>query len=121
MLWWLCHTIAVFWSVNWSIYAKKLSSSKKHRYILVSFVLLSITLPIVPVLLVLFVRSEQAGSIYNTTLKSGFTLSGFPPILCTGVDLHVNFWAAIFPTSLILAIGTNLLILILRTVIKVED
>ena len=114
LLWWLWHTTAVFQSLH----AKKINHFKKHTYLHVTFVLLSLTLPVVPVLVVQFVRSKNTvGSIY----KSGFTLSRFPPILCTGVDLHVNFWAALFPTSIILAAGVTLLVLNLRVVIKVNN
>ena len=84
------------------------------------FVLLSLTLPVVPVLIVQFVRSKNTVGFMYGTVKSGFTLSRFPPILCTGFDLHVNFWAALFPTSIILATGITLLVLILRAVIKVK-
>lgn len=111
LLWFLWHTIAVFLSVTWPQHAKKLIKSKKHRYLHITFVLASLILPTAPVLIVMFASSEP--------VKLGFTLPQSPLILCTGIDLHSNFWGVLFPMSILLAIGTSLLVLVLRVVLKV--
>ena len=112
LLWWLWHTIAVFWTVTWPFHARKFNSSKKNRYLHIAFILASLTLPAVPVLIVIFVSSKPGH-------KGGFTITRSPPILCAGHDIHVNYWAVVFPMCLILAIGVTLLVFILRIVIKV--
>lgn len=110
--WWLWHTIAVFWAVVRPFQMKKTDTRRKNRYIHVGLVLASLVLPVLPILIVVF-----AGREYR--YKTSFTLTRSPPILCSGIDLHTNFWGVIFPISLMLGLGTSLLVLILRTVIKV--
>ena len=112
LFWWLWHTIAVFWAVVKPFQAKKTSTQRKNRYIHVCLVLASLILPVLPILIVVL-----AGKEYR--YRTSFTLTRSPPILCSGIDLHTNFWGVIFPTSLMLGFGASLLILILRTVIKV--
>ena len=53
-------------------------------------------------------------------LKGGFTITISPgPILCAGANVDNTYWAIICPTSIMLGIGTSILICTLRTVIKV--
>ena len=92
-------------------HAKKFIKSKKHRYLHVVFVLASVTLPIAPTVIVSFASSKS--------YRKGFTLSQSPAIICTGLDLDTNFWAVLFPMSIVLATGSNLLVFILRIVVKV--
>lgn len=91
---------------------KKTNTPRKNRYIHVGLVLASLILPVLPILIIVF-----AGKEYRYEMS--FTLTRSPPILCSGIDLHTNFWGVIFPTSIMLGLGTSLLVLILRTVIKV--
>ena len=112
MLWWVLHTIAMFWSVAWPLHAREFSKSK---IIFLHFVLVfvSIILSAVPVVIVVFVSSTPGG-------RGGFIITHAPPILCTGFDVHTNQWAFVFPTSLMLASGITFLVFILRIVIKVH-
>lgn len=112
LFWWLWHTIAVFWTVVRPFQKERTSTQRKHGYIHAGLVLATLILPVLPILIVVFASKEYR-------YQSSFTLTRSPPILCSGIDLHTNFWGVIFPTSLILGLGTNLLVLILRTVIKV--
>ena len=114
LLWWLWHTIAVFWAVTWPFHARKFNSSRKNRYLHFTFVLASLILPVVPVLIVIFASR-------NNYLKApSFTITRVPTFVCTGTNIHTNFWAVLFPMSLLLAIGATLLVFILRIVIKVN-
>ena len=45
-------------------------------------------------------------------LKGGFVIADFPPFACTGRDKDVTFYVHIFPTAIILGVGTSLLVLI---------
>ena len=112
LFWWLWHTIVVFLAVVRPFQMKKTGTPRKNRYIHVGLVLASLILPILPIVIVVFAGKEYR---YETS----FTLTRSPPILCSGIDLHTNFWGVIFPTNLMLGLGTSLLVLILRTVIKV--
>ena len=109
LLWWLWHTIAVFRAAVWPLHA--INTSKKNGYRHLVFGLAGLILPVVPILIVVF-GSRPTG---------GFTITRAPPILCAGFDLHINFWAFIFPMSLLLATGVTLLVFILRIVIKVAN
>lgn len=109
LLWWLWHTIAVFWAIIRPFHVKRLNSWKMNRYLHLALFLVALILPVAPVLIIMFAASQ----------KGGFTMTRTPPILCAGYDLHTNFWAFIFPTSLVLAVGVTLMVFILRIVIKV--
>lgn len=113
LFWWLWHTIAVFWAIARPPFQmKNTSTQRKNRYIHVGLILAGLILPVLPILIVVF-----AGKEYRYGMS--FTLTRSPPILCSGIELHTNFWGVIFPTSLMLGLGISLLVLILRTVIKV--
>ena len=116
LLWWLWHTVAVFWAVAWPFHAKKLNISRNTKYLHIIFALASLLLPVAPVLIILFVQTTSG----DLDIQRGFTITRSPPFACTGHDIHVNFWAYIFPISLVLAIGVTLLVFILRIVIKVN-
>ena len=116
LLWWLWHTVAVFWAVAWPFHARKFNTSRNTKYLHIVFALASLLLPVAPVLVILFVQTTSGSLI----IEGGFTITRSPPFACTGHDIHVNFWAYIFPISLVLAIGVTLLVFILRIVIKVR-
>ena len=113
LLWWLWHTLAVFWAVAWPFHAKKFNISRNTKYIHIGFVLASLLLPVAPVLIILFISTRP------TLQLAGYTVTRSPPIVCAGHDITVNFWAFIFPISLLLAIGVTMLVLIMRIVIRV--
>ena len=113
LLWWLWHTVAVFWAVAWPFHAKKFNISRNTKYIHIGFVLVSLLLPVAPVLIILFISPTP------TLQLTGYTVTRSPPFVCAGHDITVNFWAFIFPISVVLAVGVTMLVLIMRTVIKV--
>ena len=45
-------------------------------------------------------------------LKGGFTIIRSPPVICFGRDVDTNFYSVIAPTTVILAIGTTMLLLL---------
>lgn len=106
LLWWVWHAVAVFWAVKWPLHSKRFITSRKLKYLHITLILAGLLLPALTVLIV--------------GLKGGFTITTSPPILCTGVDVHSNFWAMIFPMSIMLGVGTSILICTLRIVIKVK-
>lgn len=113
LLWWLWHTLAVFWAVTWPFHAKKFNISRNTKYLHIGFVVASLLLPVGPVLIILFVTRTP------TLEMAGYTVTRSPPFVCAGHDITVNFWAFIFPISVLLAIGVTMLVLIMRIVIRV--
>lgn len=113
LLWWLWHTLAVFWAVAWPFRAKKFNISRNTKYVHIGFVVASLLLPVAPVLIILFISSAP------TLQLAGYTVTRSPPFVCAGHDITVNFWAFIFPISLLLAVGVTMLVLIMRIVIRV--
>ena len=106
LFWWLWHTVAVFWAVKWPLHSKKFNTSSKLKYFHTTVILAGLIFPILPVLIV--------------GLKGGFTITISPgPILCTGANVDSTYWAIICPTSIMLGIGTSILIYTLCIVIKV--
>ena len=112
LLWWLWHIIAVFWAVAWPLNARKFNSSGNTKYTHIAFALASLLLPIGPVLVILFVSSTPERN-------GGFRVTRAPPFLCTGYDIHINFWGFIFPITIVLATGAMFLVFTMRIVIKV--
>ena len=106
LFWWLCHAAAVLWAVKWPFHSKRFNTSRKIKYLHITLILVGLVLPMLPVLVV--------------GLRGGFTITSSPPILCSGVDVHSNFWAVIFPMSIMLGIGTSMLICTLHAVFKVK-
>ena len=107
LLWWLWHTIAVLWGAVWPFHARKFNRSRNAKYLHIIFILVSLILPVIPVVIVI-------------SMRGGFTITRAPPILCAGYDLHTNFWGFLFPLNLLLAVGVTLMVFILRIVIKVN-
>ena len=42
--------------------------------------------------------------------KGGFTFARFPPIICVGTNIDANFYTVIFPTTILYAVGTTMLL-----------
>ena len=76
--------------------------------------LASLLLPVAPVLIIHFISPTP------TLQLAGYTVTRSPPFVCAGQDITVNFWAFIFPISLLLAVGVTMLVFIMRIVIRVR-
>ena len=113
MLLWLWHTATVYFATAWPLCARGFNKSKMQMgcYHFISCIVIA-ALSAVPVVIVMLVSSMPSG-------KGGFIITHAPPILCTGFDIHTNFWAFVFPTSLVLAAGVTFEVFTLRVVIKV--
>ena len=108
LLLWFFHVIAMFWGVQWPIHANAMLSSSLRRVVLhVIAVLLALFLPTIPVILLKY--------------SGGFTITRFPPILCAGLSMKVNFYAFMLPTSVVIACGLSLVILIFWRLLKVLE
>ena len=54
------------------------------------------------------------------SLKGGFTISRFPPVVCVGRDVDANFYTVVLPTTFICALGTTLLLVIFWNIRRVR-
>ena len=82
-----------------------LRASKKLKYMHIVAVILGIVLPMGPL-----VAFGKIGRV---------TMTRFPTILCTSSDKHVTFGLMVVPMSIIIAMGSTLLVFVFRTVVKV--
>ena len=105
LVWWLCHTIAVFQGTLFPFHANHLTITKKRYFHLLMFIA-GIVLPIVPVAVLI-------------VCGKGFTLTRHPTILCVSTHKHALFATMVVPTSIIIAAGSTMLVFILWTTIKV--
>ena len=67
---------------------------------------------------------EQGLPIYvplTLYAKGGFTFARFPPIICVGTNIDANFYTVIFPTTILYAVGTTMLLLIVWKVRRVSS
>ena len=96
-LWWLFHVSALFWKVMFPIHSKVLQTARRTKYIHVVMVALALLLPLIPA-----ITGEVVG---------GYTITRFPPILCTGSDADATFYSLVFPIIIIIGTGTNLLVI----------
>ena len=100
-IWWICHVAALFWKVKFPFHAKAFNSVK---FVHIMVVVVALLLPVTPVI--------------SAFVTGGFTMSSFPPLLCVTKNSNAVYFTLILPISLIAAIGTTLLILILATILK---
>ena len=98
-LWWILNVAALYWRVRFPFHSRYYDKSNRTRYVHISCVIIAIVLPLYAPL-ALF-------------LKGGFTITRFPPTGCFGGDVDTIFYSVIAPTTVILAIGTTMLLLLL--------
>ena len=98
-LWWIFNLCAIFWKVQFPFHSRYYDQTNKTRYVHITCVVTAIVLPIYAPLAI--------------SLKDGFVLTRFPPIVCLGRDVDVNFYTVVAPTTILFAIGTTTLLLIL--------
>ena len=56
---------------------------------------------------------------FTTGDPSGFGMTRFPPILCTGLQTDSTFYSLVLPINILMIIGIPLLIIIFWTIHKV--
>ena len=105
-LWWIFHIFAIFWRVQFPFHSRYFDNTKRTRYIHVACILVALVLPTIPSITV--------------SVKGGFIMSRFPPIICIGRESDANFYSFIFPITLMYAIGTTVLLAILWRIRRVS-
>ena len=97
--------IFLFWGVAFPFSYRSFKESGRVRYAHIISVILILVVPL-PLALV--------------HLKEGYTITATPPYGCFGMHRDYNFYAFIFPLSIVLAITTCLMALIFWIIFKVR-
>ena len=106
-VWSVMHLIFMFWSIEFPFSYRQLKISGRIRYAHVGSVVLAILIPL------------PAGLIH---LKDGYVDSLIPSLSigCVGLRFDYNYYTLILPLSVLVAIATCLLVLIIWTLFKVR-
>ena len=101
--WWLFHIFGVFWKFVFPLHAKKHASRERLLY---------------GVLVVCGVGLPLPGVI-ATLATEGYAIGRYPPLLCTSKDPDVFYYSVVFLTSVIIAAGLFMLVVLYWTLYKV--
>ena len=107
-VWWFCHEISLFWGIRFPFHAKSFETAHRTKYIHITMVIVGLVLPALPVIVT-----------FTTGDPSGFGLTRFPPILCTGMHRNATFYSLVLPINILMATGIPLLIIIFWIIHKV--
>ena len=120
LCWWICHVSILFWRIAFPIQARSLNQSKRTRYTVhATCVLVSLLVPLLPVLVTIGYDLVTNGEEGVGTV--GFTITRFPPLLCTSIASEPTFYSLVLPSIIILDVGLALLILLFWFVHKVRS
>ena len=108
IVWWFCHEVSLFWTIRFPIHAKRFETSRRVKYFHITMVVVGLVLPTLPVIVT-----------FTTGDPSGFGMTRFPPILCTGLQKDSTFYSLVLPINILMIIGIPLLIIIFWTIHKV--
>ena len=100
--------MALFWTIRFPIHAKTFVTSHRVKYVHITMVVVGLALPTLPVIVTL-----------TTGDPSGFGMTRFPPILCTGLQNDSTFYSLVLPINILMMVGIPLLIIIFWTIHKV--
>lgn len=120
-VWWLFHTASLFWKIQFPFHAR---ASQRIKCIHISCFIVGILIPLIPIIASVaksaakFDSSSGMGSFLDRGL--GFTVTRFPPVLCTGSDKDVVFYSVVMPIDIVLSVGCSMLIIMFWTIHKVS-
>ena len=114
LTWWICHVAVLFWKIKFPFRARSLDQSNRTKYIHIACILISLFLPLLPILVTIVNNLDEPrlGTV-------GFTMTRFPPLLCTSIDSNATFYALVLPVIFIMDTGLALLIIMLWSIHKV--
>ena len=95
---WIMHISSIFWKIYFPMNAISLKAIRRTKYIHGMCLIAALVLPLI--------------SPLASHLKGGFIIIDFPPFTCDGRDAAVTFYVHLFPITIILGVGTSLLVLI---------
>ena len=95
---WIVHISSIFWNIYFPMNTISLKSIRRTKYIHGICLIAALLLPLI--------------SPLASHLKGGFVIIEFPSFTCDGRDADVTFYVHILPITIILGVGTSLLVLI---------
>ena len=123
-VWWLLHTTFLFWKIQFPFHSRSFEVTHRIKYIHIVCIIVGFLFPLVPIVTSMadFAVDLKSSNSSQSFVDGGmgFTITRFPPILCTGSDRDAVFYSVVFPINLALAIGCTLLICTLWTIHKVS-
>ena len=122
-LWWLMLTAALFWKIWFPFNAKMREAKHQVKYIHAGCGLAGFLVPFIPIISLMASFVQQAKLDPSTDFVSGglgFSPVRFPPQPCNGNNKDVVFYTIILPSTLILAAGITLILLIFWLVHRVR-
>ncbi len=118
-IWWVTHMVVLFWTFRYPVLAQTARARRGLQVVHITSLVLGLLYPILPIITtILDDVLRQSGNI--AIGKLGFTFSAFPPNLCTGRNPHIVFYLVIFPSVLLMQLGTTCLVLLIWTIHKVS-
>ena len=105
-IWGGLHAGFLFWSIKYPFNYRMFKLAGRTRYAHIISVVLAVVVPL-PLAL--------------AHLKSGFIITANPSLVCVGRNRDYTYYTFILPISIIVAITSNLLVLIFWTVLKVRN
>ncbi len=101
--WWFLHVCCVFWKVMFPLHAR--ACQHRHTYIHITLVTIGLVLPV--------------SSIVAAFASGGYSVSGFPPLLCAFKNQNADYYSRWLVVNLLLIGGITLLIILTWRVHKV--
>ena len=108
---------ALFWKVQFPLHAR---SVKYQRMVHALCIVIGVVMPLVPVIVTILddvIRQNNSDMPIPGTLGFGFGI--LPPLLCSGLNSTVTFYAVILPNVILIFFGTSILVLTIRSIHKV--
>ena len=96
---WIVHISSLFWKIYFPITTVSSKNIRRTKYIHVTCLIAALLLSLI--------------SPLANYLKGGFFMYDFPSFFCGGRDADVTFYVHILPITILLGVGTSLLVLIL--------
>jgi hypothetical protein len=126
-LWWLFHTIALFWKVLFPFHARSFKTSRKTKYTYYASILAGLLIPVVPIIASMAdfsirVNTDQLLLKRGVSFGSGglgYGVIRFPPILCMATNSDIVYYGIVLPINIIMMVGITLLTVIFWTIHKV--
>ena len=117
--WWFFHVVAFFWKLQYPFHAFRVEKLGRIKHIHIGCIVAGLILPLIPILIIVadysikletdeFLRSENA-----TFASGGLGICGF-------INGEAVLFGFILPLSILTAVGTTLLVFILRNIHKVS-
>lgn len=128
-IWWLFHTTALFWKIQYPFHARSFQMGGKIKYIHISCIIAGLLIPLLPVITTMAdfavdLKSNDRLQKMNVTFFSGglgYRLVRFPPLLCSGRNSEAVYYTSILPINIIVIAGLTELIILFWTIHKVGN